>query len=367
MSKQKFRVYLAGPISGCNDSQKHKWRDEIKQKFGPDMDFIDPTETLKTSSYAAVKNDIDSIEAADGLLVNMWRESIGSAIGIVHAHRNGRPVAVANPNHMQNSTLDFYATVIEDTPTHAAKVLLRILRANANWRVIKSNGRKDENFNREKLVNAIRAACRSTRRNNIVVPVLLLPRIIEHLTHSENKLKQQLPSGAINQAVLDSLKALEKDPRYESDVRGISSAWQRKKEVKRASPMGRTPRRTSPEARNEIIIAGHKAHATIWGKTVKRLDDIPSPDARSAFQAVWTVAGITRIALGRFSHKEERASVGIWVGASKQSSVIEGKLYDKGEKGTIQTFQVRTQHAQNTAGVLAGIVDKLKRAGYWAG
>lgn len=363
MSKHKFRVYLAGPISGCNDSQKHKWRDEIKSKFSGDMVFIDPTETLKTTSYAAASNDIESIEAADGLLVNMWRESIGSAIGIVHAHRNGRPVAVADPNHMNNTTLKFYATVIEETPTQAAKVLLRILRANANWTVIKSGRRNDENFNREKLVNAIRAACRGARRNGIVVPVLLLPRIINRLTHSENKLKQQLPSGEINRAVLTSLKDLENDAQYESEVRGIAAAWQRRRDVKRASP-GRP--RQDLAAQNEIIIAGAKSHATIWGKAVKSMRQIPSADARSAFAVIWEVVGITQISLGPFSG-EERAAFGVVVGPSNQPSLIDGKMFDKGKKGTMQAFQVRVQHARARANVLAGIIEKLKAAGYWAG
>jgi len=365
MSKQKFRVYLAGPISGCNDRQKHKWREEIKQQYADEMDFIDPTETLKTTSYAAVKNDIDSIEAADGLLVNMWRESIGSAIGIVHAHRNGRPVAVADPNHMNNTTLKFYATVIEDTPTHAAKVLLRILRANANWTVIKAGRRSDEEFNREKLVTAIRNAC--TRRNSIVAPVLLLPKIIERLTGSDHKLGRQLTTKLINDAVLASLKELEKDARYAPAVKGVAEAWQRRRDAKRASPVGRTVRRSTPSARDEVVIASNAAHATIWGKAAKSLDDIPSTDARKAFQAVWEVAGITRIVLGQFGHKEERATVGIWVGASKQAAVIEGKLFDKGDKGTLQTFQVRTQHARHTTSVLRNIISKLKDAGYWAG
>lgn len=365
MSKQKFRVYLAGPISGCNDHQKHKWREEIKQRFAADMDFIDPTETLKSTSYAAVKNDIDSVEAADGLLVNMWRESIGSAIGIVHAHRNGRPVAVADPNHMNNTTLKFYATVIQDTPVHAANMLLRILRANADWTVIKAGRRDDEEFNREKLVTAIRAAC--TRRNSIVVPVLLLPRIIERLTDSDHKLGKQLPTKLINDAVLASLKELEGEPDYAPAVKGVAEAWQRRREAKRASPLGRSVRRPTPTMRDEVVIASNAAHATIWGKSAKGLSDIPSPDARKAFQAVWEVAGITRIVLGQFGHREERATVGIWVGASKQSAVIEGKLYDKGEKGTLQTFQVRTQHARHTTSVLRNIISKLKAAGYWAG
>lgn len=40
---RKFRVYLAGPISGCNDAQKHEWRDEIKRRYAAHFDFTDPT------------------------------------------------------------------------------------------------------------------------------------------------------------------------------------------------------------------------------------------------------------------------------------------------------------------------------------
>lgn len=159
MPKQKFRVYLAGPISDCNDFQKHQWRDDIKQKYGGQMDFLDPSEIKlrRISPYKIADADIAAIEGADGLLVNMWRESIGTAIGMVHAHRCGKPVVVANPNFLDSSALKFYAAAVEETPPKAAKALLRILQADAGWRVMK-NGDREENFSREKLVSALRAA-----------------------------------------------------------------------------------------------------------------------------------------------------------------------------------------------------------------
>ena len=49
MSKQqKFRVYLAGPISGCsNDAQVHQWRNVVKEsQYSKYFDFIDPAELL---------------------------------------------------------------------------------------------------------------------------------------------------------------------------------------------------------------------------------------------------------------------------------------------------------------------------------
>ena len=41
--RQRFRVYLAGPISGCNPVQVHLWRNTVKQEYAEDLDFIDPS------------------------------------------------------------------------------------------------------------------------------------------------------------------------------------------------------------------------------------------------------------------------------------------------------------------------------------
>ena len=119
MPKGKFQIYLAGPIHGCNDAQIRLWRDSVKRKYGAQCEFLDPSENLlnrEASPAEVVEADIRAIENADGLLVNMWRESIGAALGVVHAHRRGQPVVVSDPNHLQNRILTFYADAVTESP-----------------------------------------------------------------------------------------------------------------------------------------------------------------------------------------------------------------------------------------------------------
>ena len=90
--------------SGCNDDQMRGWREQLKKEYDRDFEFIDPTGQLlrdgQASSYAIVEADRNAIEDADGLLVNMWRESIGTAFGVIHARNVGRPVVVRRRRHL---------------------------------------------------------------------------------------------------------------------------------------------------------------------------------------------------------------------------------------------------------------------------
>ena len=83
-------------------------RESVKREYGSRCNFLDRVENLvspQASPHEVVDAEIRAIEGADGVVVNMWRESVGSALGAVHAHRNGRPVMVADPNHLQNRML----------------------------------------------------------------------------------------------------------------------------------------------------------------------------------------------------------------------------------------------------------------------
>ena len=368
MPKYKFRVYLAGPISGCNDTQVRQWRDEVKRKYEPHFEFIDPAEMQKTSSYEVVETDLRAIEEADGLLVNMWRESIGSAIGIVHAHQAGRPVVVANPNHLDNLVLNFYAEAVENTPLKAAKVLLDLMQADARWNVIKSGSRGDEAFSRKKLMFTIRAACRDAGCNDIIVPVLVLPKVIESLEKSNRKLNKQFTTSDIHREVMARFVELEADPAYAKAVEGVSAQWQLRHEKKHLTvePVQRRGK-TLPSQKTSVDISCGKSHSTIWGNTVKSLNDIPSGEARHLFQSVMEVPGITRILLTAFGRKGERSSCGAIVNVSKTPFVIEGNLFDKGDKGTMQTFQVRIQDDSQKKRILDDIINKLKERDLWAG
>ena len=65
--RRKFRVYLAGPISHCNESQKRRWRETVKHEYKAKMTFLDPVENLlgpEASAYEVVAADIRLIEQA---------------------------------------------------------------------------------------------------------------------------------------------------------------------------------------------------------------------------------------------------------------------------------------------------------------
>ena len=200
-AEQKFRVYLAGPMSACNDVQMRRWRDTVKDAYGAKMTFLDPVDNLldpEASPYEFVEADLQNIMEADGLLVNMWQESIGTAMGVAHAHRHGRAIVVADPNHLENKMLTFFADAVEENPLQAAKALLNLLRAERSWRVVKSGERTDEPFERRKIMEAVRAACRDAKRDDIVIPRLVLPRVIDRLRASDRKVNKSLTTTAID-------------------------------------------------------------------------------------------------------------------------------------------------------------------------
>ena len=371
-ARQAFRVYLAGPISRCNDTQMRRWRDTVKRKYGSKMTFLDPVERLvdpKESPYKFVEADLQRIKEADGLLVNMWRESIGAAMGVAHAHRHGRAIVVADPNHLENKMLAFFADAVEESPLQGAKTLWNLLRAERSWSVIKSRGRTEERFERGKIMEAVRAACWDAKRDDIAVPRLVLPRVIEQLRGSDRSVKKSVTTTDIDNAVADVLNQLEGEAAHAEAVTGVLNAWRR-----RGNGLGRSTRSAPIERGRDRLPAGQvpiscggKAHGTIWGKTVKRIADIPSAGARRVFRSISSVQGITSITLGQFGHKGRRSGCQAWVGESKTPYVIEGKLYDEGPKGTMQSFQVRVQADEAKPAVAADIEHVLRNDCTWAG
>ena len=91
MSKQqKFRVYLAGPISGCsNDDQVHRWRNDVKKsQYSRHFDFIDPADELElvgpgATARGAVEADLRAIKRGG------WpaRQHVARVDRVGHRHR----------------------------------------------------------------------------------------------------------------------------------------------------------------------------------------------------------------------------------------------------------------------------------------
>lgn len=372
-------MYLGGPISGCNETQRREWRQQVKKKYGSQLDFIDPTNNLvdrDASPYEFVQADLKAIAEADGLLVNMWRESIGSAMGVMHAHRHGRPVVVADPNRLRQKMLEFYADEVVDLPLKGANHLLDLLRAEGNWLVLKSGGKPEEPFQRQKIIEAVRSACRRAKSDYIAGPGLVLPGVIEHLRGSTRRLNHTVTTSDINTAVMKVLVKLEDDPLAAGAIHGVRGVWHTRMEEKRRPPTGTTRSRqetprdgtSSPYDSSDVAlpIISPKSHATIWGKGVKELRDIPSADAREVFRIIMSVPGLVAITLGQFGHKSSRKSCQAMVMASPTPRVIEGVLYARGDKGTMQSFQLRVQDERQKARILQELELKLTEAGRWA-
>lgn len=365
-TSRRFTVYLAGPINGCNEGQKHNWRRLVKKKYAADFDFIDPSADDMagggSSPRELVEADVRNIERSDGILANMWRESIGTTLGIVHASRKDRPVVVADPNGLRHRMLEFYADATADNPLRAAKRLREILRAETSWDVLKSGGRR-EPFTRRKIRLSVQQLCRQANADDLGVPVIVLSQVMEILAKGDRRIENTIATKDIRDAVLRVLKRMER--KRDPDFLGLSNQW------RQSFRDHRLPDRfvAEPGDRKNIRVrvVSPKTHTTIWGKVIRRFEDIPSASARRVVSAIQSVPDVTEIVFGPFSAKLSKPSCCAAVMESDAPFVIEGKLYDRGEKGTLQTFQVRVRDDDQKGQVMEHIAEALRQDGSWAG
>ena len=366
---EKFRVYLAGPISDCNDEQKVKWRNEIKKKYSENFDFLDPIENLlpeNASDSDIVKEDIRAIKESDGLIVNMWRESVGSAIGMVHAHIVGKPVVVSNPNHIGSKTLAFYSDALEDSPLRAAKTLRNILQVESKLKVLKHNERGLEQFSRKKLLNSLKSVCRNAKKDDILLPRITFPIIIEKLEGSDRTIGNQVSSTEIYSTVLQTFQELETNPLAGTLVSGLSQQWKASRRDK-SSPdreIVSEPDVPAYSEKGNVPVSCTDSHGTIWGNTITAIDQLPQR-IRPIFDRIVNVHGITRIKLAQFGHGQERNTVGAFVGESSTDYLLDGKIFDKAPKGTVQEFQVWVQFDSRKRSILQNIKNSLIEEDLW--
>ena len=119
--------------------------------------------------------------------------------------------------------------------------------------------------------------------------------------------------------------------------------------------------------RSQFLVYSTKAHGTIWGKGVRGIADFPSADVRRVFEAIVRTPGVIKVILRQFSRKDAREHVGGLVMESTTPNVLEGKVFDKGEKGSVQTFQIHVQADDEKPRIMEQCENALREAQLWAG
>jgi len=355
----KKRVYLAGPISGCNEDQRRHWRERLRLGFEEEFEFIDPTDKplgVDASDFEMVQADVEAIKACDAVLANMWKESIGTAFGILHAHLSSKVVVVVDPNLIKNRMVAFYADdVVHDL--HAGLNSIRTFFAAEQriTKVVKEDGSEDQ-FDRRKLSEAIRGACRKAGESDLGPARAILRGALEDLLGDHLAGEREVTTKQVTIAVWRSMAELAADPAHEADYDAIRRAWDEHKannaQQRRFKELASLPQVVVHAKPLEVQLSTAGTHSTIWGSGKV------GPGAREIFDEMKRVSGLTQIRLGRFANTSSPPSKPhVRLSASTTSNLIEGKMYDRGPKGTLQTFQIHVADERQRDDIL----DTLRR------
>lgn len=372
--ERRFRIYLAGPISGCNESQRRAWRNTVRKGWGERFDFEDPADDYLPRSredekydeyddYEIVVRDQQSIARSDAVLANMWKESIGTSLGVFQACVQGKPVVVVDPNCLENRILRHHVRgAVETTLDRAMHRLHKLLQQQyAIVAVEKSNGRT-EPFSRAKLTLSIRHACLAAGRNDMLAAAEIVPATLNEL-HAlvQGRGGDTVRSEDVKDAVWSVLQRCEADPLREDEYSGIRMAWEsfrrRRNQAKQPQPAA-VKVHAKPR---EIDVRADKSHTTIWGVNVHSIHDLPA-GPRKLFEQLSRVDGIHRVSLHAMQQGAKVDHCAVEILASKTPGNIEGKCHDNGKKGRTQCFRIvlATKDPVETEEVRITLVRHLK-------
>lgn len=121
MSKKYATIYLCGPIHGRSDSACKRWR-AIATAMWPG-EVLDPMRRDARGRMSepgvakeVVEADKRDIDQSAGLLVWFDTPSVGTAMEILYAYEQGKPIVVINAspqeNHQASLWLQYHATEI---------------------------------------------------------------------------------------------------------------------------------------------------------------------------------------------------------------------------------------------------------------
>lgn len=237
---RKLRVYLAGPITGCSEEQKRWWRQEVKERLRHQFEFEDP---LDWADDRGLLREITKIAACDIVLANMWKESIGTTVGIIRANEQGKPVVLIDPNRMNNPILE--SLIQPEKPVRSLDEACKRLRELAAelkpLRVHKSDGR-EEPFLPDKLARSVARAAAEAGVHDPNFEELIARPVIESLRVKGQSFGREAQPGwvttmEIREELIGRLEHLGSRPDLTADLREranrVKDAWLRKEQLKK--------------------------------------------------------------------------------------------------------------------------------------
>ncbi len=298
-SGRKPMIYLAGPITGCKDHQVHGWRDALIKGRSESYEFIDPTRRLKLQKHKSpeeyarliVEGDRQDIMESDAVLAHLWKESIGTAMGIMAAYSYNKPVVVVLPESnesaalRQNHTIRFYARAIVKSLREGMEALDEIFAGATAWRFLHENRSFPEDLSETEILNRLKMISMSCGRDSISTPRRLLDRILVRIQALQRETITEKDLNDAAQAILE-----EEDPCMAVKMKEFLKSRRKKATL--------TP---TPTAR-EVIVSGGDHQKSMWGDgQIRSLKDIPDKSgARALLRLVASVDGVEAIHLGAF-------------------------------------------------------------------
>lgn len=111
-------VYLCGGINGLSDQECRDWRDVAKARLNyHGIETLDPMRrdyrgVEDQNVSAIVSGDLDDIRASDVVLVNATRPSWGTAMEMVYAFRQAKPIIAVVGEARVSPWLRYHSTTI---------------------------------------------------------------------------------------------------------------------------------------------------------------------------------------------------------------------------------------------------------------
>jgi len=276
MPETRFEVYLAGPITGCNDDQKKRWRAEFKNEVNllrNDVDFYDPE--AWSAAWRPLRETLQ-LRSADVVVANMWKESVGTTVGIMQAVDVGKPVVLIDPNFINSKVL---SGITGESPARtikeAAERLDTVLSDIRELTVIKTTG-ETAPFEMKKLVASIQTACGAAHVPEVLFSQQISARVLQVLRDKSSP-NAPIPTTRIKDAIFEVLEDLSVNPVFEPqvhrDAKAVNAAWL-KKEGYKLGDAG------TEGLRAELAVAREDAayYRDLWKATTqKRLGSSPPP------------------------------------------------------------------------------------------